>query len=40
MGQPMAANLAREGFAVQSFDLNGNGNCELDPRSGEGRAMR
>jgi 3-hydroxyisobutyrate dehydrogenase len=27
MGQPMAANLAREGFAVQSFDLRGNGNC-------------
>ena len=26
MGQPMAANLAREGFAVQSFDLKGNGN--------------
>lgn len=23
----MAANLAREGFAVQSFDLKGNGNC-------------
>ncbi|MEA3194236.1 MAG: hypothetical protein QOD26_2569 [Betaproteobacteria bacterium] len=28
MGQPMAANLAREGFAVQSFDLRGNGNCK------------
>ncbi|HUQ24615.1 MAG TPA: NAD(P)-dependent oxidoreductase [Burkholderiales bacterium] len=28
MGQPMAANLAREGFAVQSFDLKGNGNCK------------
>ena len=27
MGQPMAANLAREGFAVRSFDLNGSGNC-------------
>ena len=27
MGQPMAANLAREGFAVQSFDLKGNGSC-------------
>jgi len=23
----MAANLAREGFAVQSYDLKGNGNC-------------
>jgi 3-hydroxyisobutyrate dehydrogenase len=27
MGQPMAANLAREGFAVRSFDLNGTGTC-------------
>lgn len=27
MGEPMAANLAREGFAVQSYDLKGNGNC-------------
>jgi 3-hydroxyisobutyrate dehydrogenase len=27
MGLPMAANLAREGFAVQSFDLKGNGSC-------------
>lgn len=25
MGQPMAANLAKEGFAVRSFDLNGTG---------------
>jgi 3-hydroxyisobutyrate dehydrogenase len=28
MGQPMAANLAREGFAVRSFDLNGSGSCD------------
>ena len=28
MGQPMAANLAREGFAVRSYDLNGSGNCD------------
>jgi 3-hydroxyisobutyrate dehydrogenase len=27
MGAPMAANLERAGFAVQSFDLKGNGNC-------------
>ena len=27
MGQPMAANLAREGFQVRSFDRNGSGNC-------------
>jgi 3-hydroxyisobutyrate dehydrogenase len=26
MGQPMAANLARAGFTVQSFDTNGSGN--------------
>jgi 3-hydroxyisobutyrate dehydrogenase len=28
MGQPMAANLAREGFAVRSYDLNGSGSCD------------
>jgi len=28
MGVPMAANLERGGFAVQSFDLKGNGNCK------------
>ena len=28
MGQPMAANLAREGFAVRSFDLDGSGSCD------------
>jgi len=27
MGQPMAANLAREGFQVRSYDRNGNGTC-------------
>ena len=27
MGQPMAANLAREGFTVRSYDLRGHGNC-------------
>jgi len=27
MGQPMAANLAREGFGVRSFDLSGTGSC-------------
>jgi 3-hydroxyisobutyrate dehydrogenase len=27
MGQPMAANLAREGFQVRSFDTNGSGSC-------------
>lgn len=26
MGQPMAANLARAGFSIQSFDKNGSGN--------------
>lgn len=28
MGVPMAANLERAGFAVRSFDLKGNGNCQ------------
>jgi len=27
MGVPMASNLERAGFAVQSYDLKGNGNC-------------
>jgi 3-hydroxyisobutyrate dehydrogenase len=27
MGQPMAANLAREGYDVRSYDLNGSGSC-------------
>lgn len=27
MGVPMAANLARAGFAVRSFDAKGHGNC-------------
>lgn len=28
MGVPMASNLERAGFAVRSFDLKGNGNCQ------------
>jgi len=27
MGRPMSANLARAGFALRSYDLNGAGNC-------------
>jgi 3-hydroxyisobutyrate dehydrogenase len=27
MGQPMAANLAREGYSVRSYDLNGTGSA-------------
>jgi 3-hydroxyisobutyrate dehydrogenase len=27
MGRPMAANLEKAGFAVQSYDLSGTGNC-------------
>jgi len=27
MGRPMSANLAKAGFAVRSYDLNGAGNC-------------
>ena len=36
MGQPMAANLAREGFAVRSFDLNGSGSCKSVREAAEG----
>ena len=36
MGQPMAANLAREGFAVRSFDLKGNGSCKSIREAAEG----
>lgn len=28
MGAPMAANLARAGFEVRSYDVKGNGNCK------------
>ena len=27
MGRLMSVNLAKAGFSIQSFDLNGNGNC-------------
>jgi len=36
MGQPMAANLAREGFAVRSYDLKGNGSCGSIREAAEG----
>jgi 3-hydroxyisobutyrate dehydrogenase len=36
MGQPMAANLAREGFAVRSYDLNGSGSCRSAREATEG----
>ena len=36
MGQPMAANLAREGFPVHSFDLKGNGSCASVREAAEG----
>jgi 3-hydroxyisobutyrate dehydrogenase len=36
MGQPMAANLAREGFSVQSYDRNGNGNCDSTRQAAQG----
>lgn len=36
MGQLMAANLAKEGFAVHSFDLNGSGNCASARKAAEG----
>ena len=36
MGQPMAANLAREGYPVRSFDLKGNGSCASIREAAEG----
>ena len=30
MGTPMAANLARAGFAVRSFDRNGSGSVPIE----------
>ena len=39
MGQPMAANLAREGFALRSFDLNGSGSCRSIAEAAKGAAV-
>lgn len=39
MGQPMAANLAKEGFAVRSFDLTGSGTCGSAREAAEGADM-
>jgi 3-hydroxyisobutyrate dehydrogenase len=36
MGQPMAANLAREGFAVRSYDRNGSGTCRSVAEAAKG----
>ena len=36
MGQPMAANLAREGFQVRSYDRNGNGTCRSIAEAAKG----
>src|SRR4051812_12422326 len=36
MGQPMAANLAREGFTVRSFDRNGSGSCRSITEAAKG----
>jgi 3-hydroxyisobutyrate dehydrogenase len=36
MGRLMAANLAREGYRVRSFDLNGSGNCGSAREAAEG----
>ena len=36
MGQPMAANLAREGFSVRSYDLNGSGSCDSIQEAAKG----
>ncbi len=36
MGEPMAANLARAGFSIQSFDKNGSGNRKSVREAAEG----
>jgi 3-hydroxyisobutyrate dehydrogenase len=36
MGQPMAANLARAGFVLRSYDLKGNGTCRSIREAAEG----
>src|SRR3954469_7992215 len=36
MGQPMAANLASEGFRVRSFDRNGSGSCRSIAEAAKG----
>lgn len=36
MGRLMAANLAKAGFDVRSFDLNGSGNCRTAKQAAEG----
>lgn len=36
MGRLMAANLARAGFDVRSFDLNGSGNCRTARQAADG----
>ena len=36
MGQPMAANLARAGFDVRSYDLKGHGNRASIREAAEG----
>ena len=36
MGQPMAANLARAGFVLRSYDLKGNGSCRSIREAAEG----
>ena len=36
MGQPMAANLAREGFQVHSYDRRGNGTCRSIAEAAKG----
>lgn len=39
MGSLMSANLARGGFKVQSFDLNGKGNCRSAREAAEGTSV-
>jgi len=39
MGSLMSANVARRGFTVQSYDLNGKGNCRSAAEAARGAAV-
>ena len=39
MGQPMASNLAREGFQVRSYDRKGNGTCRSIAEAAKGAGV-
>ena len=39
MGRLMSANLAKAGFEVASFDLNGSGTCKSASQAAENDAL-